>query len=298
MNGVTVARNGQIENFIPPEGVPITFVLASRGARVGAQVLDIIITFGGTLAFILLLAWSGVLGLAPLMALYLLLTFFIRIPYYIFAELVWNGRTLGKRIVRIRVISADGRRLTPHQIVARNLMKEVEVFLPITTLFAAADLNTWVGIAIAVWMILVLLVPFFNRKRQRFGDMIADTLVVEMPQAVLLRDLSESPKNESSQFVFNPEHLEIYGQYELQVLESILREPPKSQEGYDRVREVSRMIIKKIGYTDPVPQIDEWKFLLEFYKQQRGFLENRHLFGDSRRDKFHADRQKNSDPDG
>ena len=93
MNGVTVARSGQIENFIPPEGVPITFVLASRGARLGAQILDIIITFGGTLAFILLLAWSGVLGLAPLMALYLLLTFFIRIPYYIFAELVWNGRT-------------------------------------------------------------------------------------------------------------------------------------------------------------------------------------------------------------
>lgn len=292
MSTMQVVRGGRIDNFIPPEGVPITFELASRGSRVGAQILDILITYGGVTVFIILVSWSGLMGGAPLMALFLLLTFFVRIPYYIVAELVWNGRTLGKRIIKIRVISADGRRLTPHQIVARNLMKEVEVFMPITTLFAAADLNTWAGIAIAVWMILVLLVPFFNRKRQRLGDIMADTLVVDMPRAVLLPDLSDSAKAVDRQFIFNPEHLEIYGQYELQVLESILREPPKSQENYDRVREVTKTIVKKIGYTDPVPQIDEWKFLLEFYKQQRGYLENRHLFGDSRQDKFHADESK------
>ncbi|MDA4848336.1 RDD family protein [Hoeflea poritis] len=297
MTGIQVAPGGRIDNFIPPEGVPITFNLASRGSRLGAQILDILITYGSVTLFIILVYWSGLMGGAPLTALFLLLTFFIRIPYYIVAELVWNGRTLGKRINTIRVISANGRRLTPHQVVARNLMKEVEVFMPITTLFAAQDLNTWAGLVIAVWMVLVLLVPFFNRKRQRLGDMIADTLVVDMPKAVLMRDLSDSAKSTERQFVFNPEHLEVYGQYELQVLEAILREPPKSQDGYDRVRKVTKTIIRKIGYTDPVPQIDEWKFLLEFYKQQRGFLENRHLFGDSRQDKFHADEGKRSQPE-
>ena len=282
-------RVGRIDDFIPPEGVPITFDLASRGTRLGAQILDILITYGSVTLLVLLLLYTGLLGSGPLFALFLLLTFFVRIPYYIFAELVWNGRTLGKRITKIRVISATGQRLTPHQIVARNLMKEVEVFLPISTLYGADDLGAPAGIAMVVWMFLVLLVPFLNRKRQRFGDMIADTLVVNMPKAVLLPDLASVDKPARQRFQFDPEHLEIYGRYELQTLETLLRNPPRTQEQFDRIREVARTIIRKIGYTEKVAPIDQWEFLMAFYAQQRGFLENRHLFGDSRQDKFHAD---------
>ncbi|MEM6464503.1 MAG: RDD family protein [Pseudomonadota bacterium] len=282
-------RKGRIEDFVPPEGVPIAFNLASRGTRLGAQLLDIVITYGSITILVVLLAWSGVVGGAPLFALFLLLTFFVRIPYYIFAELIWNGRTLGKRMTRIRVISATGQRLTPHQIVARNLMKEVEVFLPISTLFGANDLNTWAGVSMVVWMFFVLLVPFLNRNRQRLGDMIADTLVVEMPKAVLLPDLTTDKKPLRKLFHFNPEHLEIYGRYELQTLETLLRNPPKTQDQYDRMRAVARTIIDKIGYTENIAPIDQWDFLMAFYEKQRGFLENRHLFGDSREDKFHAE---------
>ncbi|MEM9105226.1 MAG: RDD family protein [Pseudomonadota bacterium] len=282
-------RKGRIDDFVPPEGVPITFDLASRGTRLGAQLLDILITFGSVFLLIIFLLSMDVLGSSALLSLFLLLTFFIRIPYYIFAELVWNGRTLGKRITKIRVISATGQRLTPHQIVARNLMKEVEVFLPITTLFGADDLATAAGLAMVVWMIMVLLVPFLNRKRQRFGDMIADTLVVDMPKAILLPDLAAAVKPTQQPFQFDPAHLEIYGRYELQTLETLLRSPPRTQEQYDRIREVADTIIRKIGYTEKVAAMDRWNFLMAFYTQQRGFLENRHLFGDSRQDKFHAD---------
>ena len=289
---------GRIDDFVPPEGVPITFDLASRGSRLGAQLLDIMITYGSVLVLVIFLSYTSVLGEAALVSLFLLLTFFVRIPYYIFAELVWNGRTLGKRITGTRVISATGQRLTPHQIVARNLMKEVEVFLPITTLFAAGDLGTATGIAMVVWMFVVLLVPFLNRKRQRLGDMIADTLVVDMPKAILLPDLATADRPARQRFQFDPEHLEIYGRYELQTLETLLRNPPRSQEQYDRVRDVANTIIGKIGYTEKVAAVDRWAFLLAFYAQQRGFLENRHLFGDSRQDKFHAGEEKQQRPGG
>ncbi len=283
-----------LKNFLPPEGVPITFDLASLGSRLGAQILDILITYGGATVFVLFMMWLGLLSGSALLALFFLLTFFVRIPYYIAAELVWNGRTLGKKITQIRVISATGGRLTPHQIVARNLMKEVEVFLPITTLFVADDLGTWTGIFMVVWMVGVLIVPVVNRQKQRLGDMIADTLVVDMPKAVLLPDLAATARDLNRQFVFDPEHLEIYGRFELQTLETILRSPPKTQEQHDRVRDVTHTIIKKIGYTEKVAQIDEWDFLMDFYRQQRSFLENRHLFGDSRKDKFHADSREDA----
>ena len=92
-------------DITPPEGVPISLAIASVGARFGAQTLDFLITFGGLFLFVLGLIWINVLDWALMGTLFFLLIFFVRVPYYVFTELVWNGRTLGKRIVKIRVIS-------------------------------------------------------------------------------------------------------------------------------------------------------------------------------------------------
>lgn len=270
----------------PPESVPITFRLSTLGARFGAQTLDILITYGGVLLAIIGLTWAGAFSWNGLITFYALLTFLMRVPYYILSELVWNGRTLGKRMVGIRVISLDGRRLTPHQIVARNLMKEVEVFLPLATLFGASTMDIWLGGALAAWMIATLLVPVFSKLNQRLGDMVAGTVVVDNPRPVLLPDLSAQAAARG--YEFRAEHLDIYGRYELQTLEAILREPPKSPEARKRVSEVAQTIRKRISYDEDLPESREWDFLLEFYRQQREYLESRHLFGDARENKFHA----------
>lgn len=271
---------------IPPEGVPISMEIATVGSRFGAQALDVLITY--TTAFVLLavLLWAGLLTWWALGALYALVSFFLRVPYYILSELVWNGRTLGKRLVGIRVISLDGRRLTPHQIVGRNLMKEVEVFLPVATIFGAAGTQGVMNIVLLVWFVGVLFVPVCNRRRQRLGDMMADTIVVDNPRALLLPDLSKTATRHG--YEFSAEHLDVYGRYELQVLEQLLREPPKSDEMRQRVSEVAQTIRRRIGYGETVPASREWDFLMDFYRSQRELLENRHLFGDSREDKFHT----------
>ncbi len=290
---VKVQGQRRLENYLPPEGVPISFDIAGLGARLGAQMLDLIITFGGVLVFLLLLNWANILGGNAFATLYFLLIFFVRIPYYILSELVWNGRTLGKRIVRIRVISVDGTRLTPYQITARNLMKEVEVFTPITMLFGATGFAWPVATAMLLWVFGVLVVPFLNKRRQRLGDMIAGTIVVDQPKAVLLPDLTQTEgQGAGARFVFDPSHLGIYGRYELQTLEQILRDPPKTPQARARVAEVCVTILKKIDYPEPVEHREQWEFLHEFYRQQREYLESRHLFGDSRENKFHAKTKK------
>ncbi|NBD30276.1 MAG: RDD family protein [Alphaproteobacteria bacterium] len=278
---------GRPADILPPEGVPIRLDIASGGARFGAQSLDILITFGGLFLLFLALIWVNVLDWSMLATLFFLLAFLIRVPYYILSELVWNGRTLGKRIVKIKVISGDGQRLTPHQIVARNLMKEVEVFMPVTTLLSGSYQNGWVGLVLTVWMVLVLAVPLFNKKRQRLGDMIAGTLVVDQPTAVLLPDLAAAHASAAVGFVFRPEQLDVYGRFELQTLEQILRNRPKTEEARKRVSDVVRTIRRKIAFEEEVAPRDEWDFLTDFYRQQREYLESRHLFGDTREDKFH-----------
>ncbi len=274
-------------SIYPPEGVPIGFELASNGSRFGAQFIDLLLTYGGLFLLFWALVSIDLLDWYFLGTLFFMLVFLVRTPYYIFAELVWNGRTLGKRLVRTRVISADGTRLSPYQVVARNLMKEVEVFLPIAILFGGGGAGVWLGLALVVWMIGVLCVPLFSKRNQRLGDMIAGTLVIDQPATRLLPDLAARAASGRAGFTFTQEQLQIYGRFELQALEKILREPPKTPQLTARVDEVAQTIRRRIGFDDQLSPADHWDFLSDFYRQQREFLESRHLFGDTRENKFH-----------
>jgi uncharacterized RDD family membrane protein YckC len=221
--------------------------------------------------------------------------FLLRVPYYVLAELVWNGRTPGKRVTGIRVISANGRRLTPWQIVARNVMKEVEFFTPFTLLLAASSdsLGTWGIWIMLVWVAVVTIVPLANRRRQRLGDMIAGTLVVDMPRALLLPDLAVAASQSTrDRFAFLPHHLDHYGRHELQTLEDVLRDPVTGPKAHEELRTITDAILRKIGYADPVLPNDRREFLMAFYRAQREHLESRRLFGDRREDKFHAQHKR------
>lgn len=279
----------RIEQFVPPEGVPVNFTIATLGSRLGAQLLDLIITYLIVFVCAAGLFYGGMLPVEAETVLIVLLAFLFRIPYYIISELVWNGRTLGKRIAGIRVININGRRLTPHQVTARNLMKEVEFFTPLTMVFAAAAMSSW-GIALLLaWVLAITIVPLANRRRQRLGDMVAGTLVVNNPRSVLLPDLvvaSAAAVPEAGMFDFLPEHLDIYGTYELQTLEEVLRDPARRAVTAE-IESIARAIVRKIGYTDPVKPGQELAFLSAFYKAQREHLEKLRLFGTRREDKFH-----------
>ncbi|OWV70708.1 transporter [Rhizobium sp. R339] len=279
----------RVEQFIPPEGVPIDFAIASLGTRFGAQFLDMIFTvlIVGIIAFLIL--YTGLLPASAEAMLTVLLGYLVGIPYYVLSELIWNGRTLGKRITGIRVINMDGRRLTPHQVTARNLMKEVEIFAPMGLLASVGTQSAWENGLTSLWLLVVVVVPFTNRRRQRLGDIIAGTLVVDNPRSVLLADLALSaPAAASSQAIFEflPEHLDIYGKYELQTLEDVLRDATKTSNTKEIVQ-IVRTITRRIRYEEAVKPGQELTFLNEFYRAQREHLESLKLFGTLRENKYH-----------
>ncbi|WP_373634853.1 RDD family protein [Yoonia sp. SS1-5] len=280
-----------ILSITPPEGVPISFTRAGIGTRIGAQLLDLTITYGGLIALILLFSTVIAIGYETGEALFALLAFLIRIPYYILTELVWNGQTLGKKITKVRVISANGRRLDPHQVVVRNLLKEAEVFTPIMLLFGIMSSSGWVQTIMAVWLMIVLAIPIFSKQSQRLGDMIAGTCVVEVPKIKQSREITDAGKPLADTFVFETNHLDHYGRFELQSLEGILRDASTSRVAHERDVEVARTIAKKIGYTDRFSSADARKFLSSFYNAQRAHLEARQMFGDRREDKTHRARE-------
>ncbi|HEY0991629.1 MAG TPA: hypothetical protein VGD80_31470, partial [Kofleriaceae bacterium] len=84
--------------------------------------------------------------------------------------------------------------------------------------------------------------------------------------------------------VFSDAQLGIYGIYELQVLEGVLRISPGDSAHLEAVRTVAEKVRNKIRYEGRVT--DDERFLREFYVAQRAHLEQKMLFGQRRQDKF------------
>ncbi|WP_428648954.1 RDD family protein [Roseibium sp.] len=283
--------------LMPPEGVALTLPIAGVGVRMAAQITDIVITLIAAIALVVLLEVLDVTRPETVIAIGSLLFFLIRVPYYVCTELVWNGQTLGKKFMKIKVVSHDGGPLTAHALVLRNMMKEAEIFLPGTLLLTMSAASPLEGLASFAWVAMALMIPLFNRHRRRLGDMMAGTHVIHLPVPVLLKDLADGTPvlgESGEKFVFLSHQLDHYGAFELQTLESLLRvqgTPPGAQAARQReatIEAIVEKIRKKIGYADPVKPADRLRFLQAFYNAQRKHLEQRQLFGDRRENKHYA----------
>jgi uncharacterized RDD family membrane protein YckC len=274
----------QQRTIVTPEGVPVPVELADHGERLTAFTIDVVIWFLLTLAVYLPLFFVALRKDAALIAvsIVLFIGFVVRNLYFIHFELAWRGATPGKRIVGLRVIDRRGGPLLPSAIIARNLTREVEAFIPLGLLLSWSGAHpNWEHFFVAIWLLFFAALPFVNRDRMRGGDLIGGTMVIAVPKRVLSGDLVER----EAQYVFTAPQLREYGAFELQVLEELLRRP-KSGETSRLLAEVRDKICHKIGWTAPLPPQDTEVFLREFYTAQRAFLEREQLFGKLRADKY------------
>jgi uncharacterized RDD family membrane protein YckC len=170
-------------NIDTPENVTFGYEIAGIGSRFLAALIDTaLITFlqviiaimaylilnqsGSSLASVD--AVSSLSGWA--VALIGLIALFFYWGYYIFFEMLWNGKSPGKSAVKLRVIRVDGTPITISESLVRNLVRVVD-FLP-----------AYYGVgAIAV---------FVNPQTRRLGDLAAGTVVIrETDQRTQIKNL-------------------------------------------------------------------------------------------------------------
>jgi len=151
-----------------PENVDLQRRLAGIGSRFAAGLIDhLLIALTVVVVFLLSLAFNvnliifgqdvadqaGPLALAVL----IILSFLIYWGYFFFFELWMNGRTPGKKSMKIRVVRLEGGAVTFDAIAVRNLLRVVD-FMGV---YAVAGI-----------------MMFLTRKSQRLGDLAAGTVVV------------------------------------------------------------------------------------------------------------------------
>jgi uncharacterized RDD family membrane protein YckC len=153
-----------------PESIALDFTLAGIGNRAFAVTIDYTILSLGLalLAFIFslnveplteALTQVGIDAEAVLLwlaAIALIFVFAIYVGYFTIFETLWQGQTLGKRWVKIRVIQDNGRPVGLAQSALRTLLRPIDDLLYLGGLFIT-----------------------FGKQEKRIGDWVAGTLVIQ-----------------------------------------------------------------------------------------------------------------------
>jgi uncharacterized RDD family membrane protein YckC len=266
--------------FITPEGVDLRLELGSAGSRAAAFIIDFVIMTVVLVVVTIALAWMAVPGTDQVMLILWLIGFFVlRNFWFSLFEMGSRGATPGKRFLGLRVVARDGARLTGAAVIARNAMREIEVFLPLSFLGAQAAeglADSFLTIFALLWSGIFLFFPLFNRDRLRVGDLIAGTWVVQTEKAGLSADLVGSAYQ--ARRTFPPAALRLYGVYELQTLEDVLR-----NENPEAIETVARTIRSKADLPDDG---DDYGFLSDYYAALCAHLEAGLMVGRRRESKF------------
>ena len=153
-----------------PEGIALSMPIADPISRGLALIIDAFIKGMAVAAFsifmILLSGWDVNVAVCSIGV------FVVLVFYQIIFEALWQGQTPGKRILKLRVVDANGLRLKFSQIMVRNLLRIVDL-LPFGYIVGGSA-------------------ALFTAKGQRLGDIAAGTTVISqrvihMPDLELLK---------------------------------------------------------------------------------------------------------------
>ncbi len=172
--------------IMTPEGVAFDITLAGLGSRFLSTLVDLVVQ-----ALLITINTKlfqpdsgGSTGVSQ--AIQVITTFLILFFYPVLFEIRWAGRTPGKRLTGLRVVTMSGGSVNARASVTRNLVRFVD-FLPL---------------GYVVGFIVVLVSP----KNQRLGDMAAGTVVMIEPTRVRRskRAMARDAKKLSSMGSFGP----------------------------------------------------------------------------------------------
>jgi uncharacterized RDD family membrane protein YckC len=159
-------------HVVTPENIAFEYRIAGPSRRFLAYLIDVLVR-----AFVLVAAWIvlgllfsnvGLGGFGD--AIFMLVAFVSSWFYGGLLETYWNGQTVGKKLLGLRVLTFEGQPINGMQAVMRNILRTADSLPPGTFL---------VGV----------LVASMNSRFQRLGDLACGTMVV-IEQSSWLRGLT------------------------------------------------------------------------------------------------------------
>jgi uncharacterized RDD family membrane protein YckC len=269
-------------SFVTPEGVDLQLELGSAGARAAAFMLDAVLML--VILILVTIAVSYLIedGKSQILEILWLIGFFVlRNGWFVLFEIGGRGATPGKMALGLRVVARDGAPLTGGAVIARNAMREIEIFLPLSFLAFQAShdaADAFLVIFALLWTGIFLFFPVMNRDRLRIGDLVGGTWVVRTARTALAADIGADETIERPRRIFTDAALDLYGVYELQTLEEVLRVGRP-----EAIATVAAAVRNKARLPDDG---DDLGFLTDYYRALCVRLERGMMLGRRKDDKF------------
>ena len=148
--------------IVTPEAVLLEFETAGVASRTVAELLDIAIQFGGLAVIVMGISLVanvfGGFGEVAAVVVALVAFFLALVGYPVAMETFWNGRTLGKAAMGLRVVTREGAPERFRHAAIRAMIGLIEIY-------------ALLGIPAVISIIT-------SRRDQRLGDLVAGTIVL------------------------------------------------------------------------------------------------------------------------
>jgi uncharacterized RDD family membrane protein YckC len=194
-NGTASAMH-QVDNtfrLTTPENIAFQYRLAGPFRRVFPYLLDLLVVSASYAILVLVTSllfgfmspmlvrfglgmvvdFLGAIALAVGIVGWFLIYWF----YGAYCETYYNGRTFGKMVAKIRVLSTDGHAIDGVQATLRNFFRAVDLMpmLPVAGLLEIDEIPPSLGLPTALFGLAVMSI---SPRFQRLGDLVAGTMVV------------------------------------------------------------------------------------------------------------------------
>jgi len=199
------------------QNVNLTSEKAGIGERFLALIIDFLILGGISIALALIFRISGIIDYV-----FIFLGFLFTFYHFLF-ELFYNGKSIGKNILNIRIVTINGEKAGFYQYLIRNLLRPIDYFFGLGLVFMA-----------------------FNSKGQRLGDIAAGTYAIKLNKETdyketVFIDLDEGYKPLLERYQLehlNPQHIEL--------IKTVIADS-KQQLRYDAVEKIYNKVCDIIG---------------------------------------------------
>lgn len=175
-----------------PFNIPLEFEIAEVYKRFFAYVIDfsILLLFFISMKYFYYggFGFKGVRMLKSHVGLDILTISIPMLLYSLVSEVMMNGQTIGKKILKIRVMSLDGGEPSLSQYTVRWIFKVFEwPFFFGYTFFSLQNIAGYI-IVTAFCGVVVLIIISLSKKNQRLGDLAANTVVVNTESSFSVED--------------------------------------------------------------------------------------------------------------